>query len=88
MMSDNSILTEPFLQLPTINSVRVIWFTNCIGSDFYVNYGANLEGIARAKSLSLSRLRENRDFQLETIDNKPTIKEVFTILARKRLLRI
>ncbi len=33
------MLTDPFLQLPTENSVRIVWFTDFIGVEHQVIYG-------------------------------------------------
>lgn len=55
------LLTEPFLQLPTANSVRVIWFTEFAGSQHTVAYGAGLKQTAIASTIKLSRTREDRE---------------------------
>jgi Calcineurin-like phosphoesterase len=55
------LLTEPFLQLPTANSVRVVWFTEFVGSQHTVAYGAGLKQTAIASTIKLSRTREDRE---------------------------
>lgn len=55
------LLTEPFLQLPTTNSVRVVWFTEFAGSQHTVAYGAGLKQRAIASTIKLSRTREDSD---------------------------
>jgi len=55
------LLTEPFLQLPTANSVRVVWFTEFAGSQHTVTYGAELKQTAIASTTKLSRTREDRE---------------------------
>jgi len=55
------LLTEPFLQLPTANSVRVVWFTEFVGSQHTVAYGAGLKQTAIASTTKLSRTREDRE---------------------------
>ena len=39
----SSLLTDPFLQLPTDNSVNVVWFTEFPGDNNLVLYGDELE---------------------------------------------
>ncbi|WP_242037826.1 metallophosphoesterase [Tolypothrix sp. FACHB-123] len=60
MTSAPQLLTDPFLQLPTENSVRVVWFTEFAGSQHTVNYGENLAETARASTIKLSRTREDQ----------------------------
>jgi Calcineurin-like phosphoesterase len=54
------LLTDPFLQLPTESSVRVVWFTEFIGRHT-VSYGANFERQAIATTTKLSRTREDQN---------------------------
>jgi len=56
----SSLLTEPFLQLPTQNSVRVVWFTEFPGEKNTVAYGENLKQTAEAKTIKLSHTREDQ----------------------------
>ena len=58
-MFNTSLLSDPFLQLPTEDSVRVVWFTEFPGSRHEVNYGENLEQKALATTTKLSKLRED-----------------------------
>ncbi|BAY89553.1 MULTISPECIES: purple acid phosphatase family protein [unclassified Tolypothrix] len=60
MTSAPQLLTDPFLQLPTETSVRVVWFTEFAGSKHTVNYGENLNQTARASTMKLSRAREDQ----------------------------
>ena len=60
MTSELYLLTDPFLQLPTENSVRVVWFTEFPGSHHSVAYGENLSQIAIATTTKLSRTREDQ----------------------------
>lgn len=64
MQSSPGLLSDPFLQLPTINSVRVVWFTEFAGSDHRVAYGDNLKFSEAATTTKLSRVREDRDSRL------------------------
>jgi len=61
MTSLPQLLSDPFLQLPTANSVRVIWFTEFTGSKHIVAYGQNLSQATVATTTKLSRIREDRD---------------------------
>lgn len=62
--STPQLLSDPFLQLPTTNSVHVVWFTEFAGSDHKVAYGDNLKSSAKATTSKLSRVREDRDSRL------------------------
>ena len=71
MTSNNtSFLSEPFLQLPTENSVNVVWFTEFIGENHFVKYGDELEKQAKATTTKLSRVREDRESYLEVPPDK------------------
>ena len=60
MTSAPQLLTDPFLQLPTETSVRVVWFTEFAGVNHTVSYGENLKQIAKASTTKLSRTREDQ----------------------------
>ncbi|MCW6050319.1 metallophosphoesterase [Microcoleus sp. A2-C5] len=60
-LNQPQLLTDPFLQLPTTNSVRVVWFTEFYGTRNIVAYGENLSKIATANTTKLSRTREDKD---------------------------
>ncbi|MFP4417458.1 MAG: metallophosphoesterase [Chitinispirillaceae bacterium] len=53
------LLTDPFLQLPTTQSVRVIWFTEFEGSSHWVSLGEMPDRPFYAKTSAMSRLRED-----------------------------
>jgi hypothetical protein len=59
MISPPQLLTDPFLQLPTENSVRVVWFTEFVGDKNLVVYGEKLDQNSLAKTTKLSRIRED-----------------------------
>jgi hypothetical protein len=59
-MPSLSLLTDPFLQLPTATSVRVVWFTEFAGSEHRVDYGDGLARTAVATTTKLSRMREDQ----------------------------
>ncbi len=68
----NSLLSDPFLQLPTENTVNVIWFTEFEGDKHWVEYGVQLEQQVLAKTTKLSQVREDKDSQL---DNHSSLSE-------------
>src|SRR5690606_23128046 len=53
------VLSEPMLQLPTEDAVRVVWFTEFEGSDHSVRYGDNFEQQVPATSARMSRMYED-----------------------------
>lgn len=61
MTSAPQLLTDPFLQLPTANSVRVVWFTEFAGNQHTVTYGDNLQYTTPAATTKLSRTREDQN---------------------------
>lgn len=61
MIAPATLLTDPFLQLPTANSVRVVWFTEFEGDRHLVQYGTNLENQVQAQTTQLSRVREDQE---------------------------
>ncbi|MFB2938216.1 metallophosphoesterase [Aerosakkonemataceae cyanobacterium BLCC-F154] len=72
MSSQPQLLTDPFLQLPTENSIRVVWFTEFLGSRHTVTFGYNLEKIVKANTIKLSRTREDQKskFREQTAENQ------------------
>jgi hypothetical protein len=54
---DNQMLTDPFLQFPTSNSVRIVWFTSFEGTSHWVEWGKE-KHVSTADSHSLSRIRK------------------------------
>ena len=72
-----SLLSEPFLQLPTSDSVRVVWFTEFQGNSSYVKYGRGLEQKAAATTTKLSRVREDRDSQVDNEFNQLTVRDIW-----------
>ena len=57
----SAMLSAPFLQLPTENSIRVVWFTKFPGSNHRVVYGEKLNRISPATTIQLSRVREDEE---------------------------
>ena len=82
MPSPPQLLSDPFLQLPTETSVRVVWFTEFAGSDHTVAYGQNLHLTAVATTTKLSRTREDQDSKIgqqtqESQYKEPTIRNIW-----------
>lgn len=69
------LLTDPFLQLPAANSVRVVWFTEFAGRESFVQYGSNLDQTTIAQTTQLSRMRED---QRSRVDNQEEDGQVYT----------
>ncbi len=59
------LLSDPFLQLPTTDSVNVVWFTEFRGATHTVEYGDNLQMDAIADTTRLSRTREDSDSHVQ-----------------------
>ncbi len=66
--NNDSLLSDPFLQLPTKTTINVVWFTEFAGDRHLVKYGTEFEQQAVANTTKLSRVREDPDSQL---DNPP-----------------
>ena len=70
----SSLLTEPFLQKPTDNSVTVAWFTEFPGETNTVAYGDNLSQKSEATTIKLSHTRED---QKSRVGNQTEDKQVY-----------
>lgn len=83
MFSTTELLTDPFLQLPTANTVRVVWFTDFQGTTHSVSYGPNLENTVIATTNKLSRMREDQKSRVgeQTEDGqvyqKPVMRDIW-----------
>ncbi|MEG3876957.1 metallophosphoesterase [Microcoleus sp. herbarium7] len=76
------LLTDPFLQLPTANSVRVVWFTEFPGIRNTVTYGENMSQVVAATTAKLSRTREDKDSRIwdeikQDIINGPIARNIW-----------
>lgn len=77
------LLTDPFLQRPTADSVRVVWFTEFAGSRHTVAYGRGFNRTASATTTKLSRTREDERSRVgdQTEDaqvyKQPTLRDVW-----------
>lgn len=65
MRSQTQLLTDPFLQLPMVNSVRVVWFTEFAGEQHLVTYGDHLEKTTIAQTTKLTRVREDQESRVK-----------------------
>ncbi|MBW4619432.1 MAG: metallophosphoesterase [Cyanosarcina radialis HA8281-LM2] len=81
MLSRPQLVSDPFLQLPTENSVRVVWFTEFAGKSHTVAYGKDLQQSIAAKTTKLSRTREDAKSrwgnQNIEIDRPPISREIW-----------
>ena len=75
--ASSALLSDPFLQLPTPDSVRVVWFTEFIGDRSYVKYGSQLESKTDAITTKLSRLREDQHSLVEQEFTQPTVRDIW-----------
>ena len=57
--TDRFFLSEPMLQLPAEDSVRVVWYTEFEGSDHQLIYGENMDQTAEAVSTRMTRMFED-----------------------------
>jgi hypothetical protein len=82
-----SLLSDPFLQNPTRDSVQVVWFTEWEGIGHRVDYGENLSQTAIATSQRLSRTREDAQSYLpqppSQVAERPIWRHQATILGLK-----
>ena len=83
MTSAYELLTDPFLQFPTKDSVRVVWFTEFPGSRHTVTYGTSSYRKATATTTKLSRTREDQKSRVgnQTEDSqvyqKPIMRDIW-----------
>ena len=81
------MLSDPFLQLPTDTSVRVVWFTDFAGSHHSVAYGEKLNQTSEAMTTKLSRVREDaksriarqtdQNDQDSPVDRQPKMRDIW-----------
>ena len=75
---NNSLLSDPFLQLPTETTVNVVWFTEFQGEEHLVKYGEQLEQQVEATTTKLSRVREDADSQIDDRHSENTERSDFS----------
>ena len=74
-----TLLTDPFLQLPTADSVTVVWFTEWPGTGHIVSYGDDLDQTVTADTMQLSRMAEDAGSRVGTqVDGDTTIYDGYT----------
>ena len=66
----NSLLSDPFLQLPTKSTVNVVWFTEFTGDEHWVEYGSQLQQRVKASTTKLSQVREDKDSQIDNFSTQ------------------
>ncbi|MBF2066512.1 MAG: metallophosphoesterase [Calothrix sp. C42_A2020_038] len=76
------LLSDPFLQQPTKNSIRVVWFTEFPGSKHIVTWGRDFTQTAFATTTKLSRTREDQKSQVgvqnaSIPNNKPVKRDIW-----------
>ena len=78
MTSAPQLLTDPFLQLPTETSIRVVWFTEFVG-EHTVSYGENFDKTVVATTTKLSRTREDQNSQVanQTQYQQPVKRDIW-----------
>ena len=74
---NNSLLSDPFLQLPTETTVNIVWFTEFQGDRHLVKYGTQLEQQVIATTTKLSRVGEDRDSQLDSPPARSTPRDIW-----------
>lgn len=78
MTSAPKLLTQPFLQLPTQTSVRVVWFTEFPGSRHTVTYGKGLIRTVAATTTKLTRTREDEKSKVGTQQQEGQVYQQIT----------
>jgi len=72
-----TLLSDPFLQAPTVDTVRVVWFTDFPGRESELRYGPQLERRAPAVTQRLTRLREDADSRILNPPAQPTLRPIW-----------
>lgn len=78
-----TLLTDPFLQRPTADAVRVVWFTEFPGQDHRVEYGDNLGQTVAATTTQLTRMREDQKSRVgeqtedEQVYSQPVMRPIW-----------
>ncbi|NET11249.1 MAG: metallophosphoesterase [Symploca sp. SIO2B6] len=83
MWTKPTLLTDPFLQLPTPSSVNVVWFTEFEGTQHTITYGESLGESVVATTTRLSRLREDQGSYVNqqeadgSVYSQPTLRPIW-----------
>ena len=75
--ASSALLSDPFLQSPTSDSVRVVWFTEFPSDRSYVKYGRQLEKETDATTTKLSRVREDQNSLVGQEYTQPTVRDIW-----------
>jgi hypothetical protein len=73
--STNRLLSDPFLQLPTATTVRVVWFTEFEGERHYINYGEDLRQTTEAVTIKMTRLFEDANSRIRDRESPEQVEE-------------
>ncbi len=78
---NSGLLSDPFLQLPTADSVRVIWFTEFPGIEHTLTYGNSPEQTVTATTQKLTRVREDQESHVphfsSEVSQEPLFREIW-----------
>ena len=66
-----ALLSDPFLQWPEGDRVRVVWFTEFVGGRHWLEYGEDWDRTAIAVTTCLTHLREDGDSHLPPTAPRP-----------------
>lgn len=77
MVTPLTLLSDPFLQLPTETSVRVVWFTEFPGVEHRVIYGKDLQQVTLAATKKLSRMGEDAQSRTVIPQEKTVEREIW-----------
>ncbi|MBF2006545.1 MAG: metallophosphoesterase family protein [Chlorogloeopsis fritschii C42_A2020_084] len=84
MTLPQGLLTDPFLQLPTPTSVKVVWFTEFAGYKHMIDYGENLTQTVFATTSKLTRTRED---QQSRVGKQTQDGEVYQYPVKRQIWR-
>lgn len=73
----DSLLSDPFLQLPTETSINIVWFTEFEGERNVVKYGTQLRQQVEANTKKLNLVREDQDSQLDSPPAESTPRDIW-----------
>ncbi|MEM9539420.1 MAG: metallophosphoesterase [Cyanobacteria bacterium P01_E01_bin.42] len=76
-MGSSQLLSDPFLQLPSPNSVRVVWFTEFPGSAHRVIYGDREENEVVAQTTKLTRVREDKESPITPVPDGVVYRDIW-----------
>ena len=77
MPTQTKLLSDPFLQLPTVSSIQVVWFTEFEGTQHFVEYGHGNK--TAAATMLLSQTYEDSASQVSA--------QTYTELTRREIWR-